>query len=430
MTSVVVHYQEIALKGKNRSWFVARLVRNLKDATADLDVTAVRALMGRIELELGSSANWNAVRERLERVPGVANFARAGRVRFDPAAAPEAVFDAIAGQILPDLEGTETPTFRVSVRRADKRFPMPSPGIEREIGGRIKQARGWVVNLAEPALTIHIDLLTSEAFYFFGKEQGAGGLPVGASGRVVCLLSGGIDSPVAAWRMIRRGCRVTFVHFHSYPILSRASQEKARELAQVLARHQLHSRLFVVPFGDIQQQVVLSVPPPLRVVIYRRLMMRIAERIARRARVGALVTGEVVGQVASQTIENMAVIGSVVKLPVLRPLVGMDKEEIVAQAERLGTYSISIIPDQDCCTLFTPRHPATKARAHDVDAAEQSLPMEEMIERAMAESVVEDFWFPVVKSIVSEDDCHAQPLAGPIAPEARTSASRGEAEES
>jgi thiamine biosynthesis protein ThiI len=403
MTSVVIHYQEIALKGKNRPWFVARLVRNLKEATADLDVKAVRALMGRLELEFGGAVSWDQVRERVARVFGIANFARAGRVRFDPAAAPESVFDAIAQEILRDLEGVDTPTFRVSVRRADKRFPMPSPGIEREIGGRIKQSRGWRVNLSEPALTVHIDLLTSDAFYFFGKEEGAGGLPVGASGRVVCLLSGGIDSPVAAWRMMRRGCRVTFVHFHSYPILSRASQEKARELVQLLTRYQLQSRLLLVPFGDIQQQIVLSVPPPLRVVLYRRMMMRIAERVAKRVKAGALVTGEVVGQVASQTLENLGAIGGVVTLPILRPLVGMDKEEITAQAERLGTYRISIIPDQDCCTLFTPRHPATKARVADVDAAEASLPSEEWIDRALAESVVEEFRFPIVKSVVSEE---------------------------
>ena len=247
---------------------------------------------------------------------------------------------------------------------------MTSPQIEREVGGRIKEARGWLVDLDEPEFTIHVEALTHEAFYYFGKERGAGGMPVGVSGRVACLLSGGIDSPVAAWRLMRRGCRVLLVHFHSYPILSRASQEKARELARLLAEFQLHSRLFLVPFGEIQQQVVLAVPPPLRVVVYRRLMMRIAEAIAREHRAQALVTGEVVGQVASQTLENLASIDSVVSMPVLRPLVGMDKDEITAEAQRLGSYSISIIPDQDCCTLFTPRHPATKAKAFDVERAE------------------------------------------------------------
>ncbi|HSL23469.1 MAG TPA: tRNA uracil 4-sulfurtransferase ThiI [Vicinamibacterales bacterium] len=394
MKSVIVHYQEIALKGKNRPWFVARLVRNLREATKDLDVRGVRSLMGRVEVLLGPSADWDRVSDRLATVFGVGNFARASRVTVDPAAEPAAVFDAIAAEVLADLQGVDTPSFRVSARRADKRFPVPSPMIEREVGGRVKQAMGWRVDLSHPALTIRVEMLTSEAFYSFGKERGAGGLPVGASGRVVCLLSGGIDSPVAAWRMMRRGCRVTFVHFHSYPILSRASQEKARELARLLTRYQFQSRLFLVPFGEIQQQVVLTVPPPLRVVIYRRMMLRIAERVARQVRARGLVTGEVVGQVASQTLENLGTIGSVARMPVLRPLIGMDKEEITAQAERLGTYPISIIPDQDCCTLFTPRHPATKARVADVEAAEQTLAIDSMIDKAMAETAVEQFNFP------------------------------------
>jgi thiamine biosynthesis protein ThiI len=196
---------------------------------------------------------------------------------------------------------------------------------------------------------------------------------------------------------MKRGCRVHFVHFHSYPIVSRASQEKARELARLLTTHQLRSRLCLVPFGELQQQVVLAVPPPLRVVIYRRLMLRIAERIAATWRAKALVTGEVVGQVASQTIENLSVIGRVATMPVLRPLVGMDKEEIMTQAQRLGTYPISILPDEDCCTLFTPRHPSTKARLVEVEDAESSLPIEAMVEAAAASGVTEDFQFPLKK---------------------------------
>jgi tRNA uracil 4-sulfurtransferase len=389
MKSVIVHYQEIALKGRNRPWFVARLVANLRRATSDLEVQAIRVLMGRIEIVLGPDADWDAIRDRLSRVFGVGNFAKAGRAPLD--------VDAIAREILADLGDLQTGTFRVSARRADKRFPLTSPQIEREVGGRIKEARGWAVNLSEPQLTIHVETLADEAFYFFGKHRGAGGLPVGASGPVVCLLSGGIDSPVAAWRMMRRGCRVTFVHFHSYPVLSRASQEKVRELAALLTAYQYSSRLLLVPFADVQQQVVLSAPPPLRVVLYRRLMMRIAEEIARRHRARALVTGEVVGQVASQTLDNLGRINEVVDLPVLRPLIGMDKDEITAEAQRLGTYPISIIPDQDCCTLFTPKHPSTRARRREIEGAEASLPIAEMIDRSLGAAVVEEFAFPVIK---------------------------------
>jgi len=386
MDSIVVHYQEIALKGKNRPWFLGRLVRNLRGVLADLDVVAVRALMGRIEIQLGPAATRDAVGERIRRTFGIANYSFARRTTLD--------LDVIAAAILDDLRGRECASFRVSVRRADKRFPMTSPQVEREIGGRIKQARGWNVDLDDAELTVHIELLTREAFYFFGKERGPGGLPTGTAGRVVCLLSGGIDSPVAAHRMMKRGCAATFVHFHSYPILSRASMEKARELVRLLTTWQQRSRLYMVAFGDIQQQVVLAVPGPMRVVVYRRLMLRIAEQIARARQAKALVTGDVVGQVASQTLENLQVIGNVATLPLFRPLIGMDKEEIMAEARVLGTYPISIIPDQDCCTLFTPRNPLTRARLEVVEAAERSLPIDEIVERAVAGGLVEQFEFP------------------------------------
>ena len=389
MTSIVVHYKELALKGKNRPWFIQVLIRNLKTALAGLHVRAFRSSMGRIEIEMGPDSPWPEVRARMERVFGIANFSMAGRGPHD--------FDALAAAILADVGDRRPPSFRVSATRADKRLPFTSPQVEREVGGLIKEAMGWDVDLDRPALTVHIEMLPDGAFYFFGKEPGAGGLPTGTGGRVACLLSGGIDSPVAAYRMMRRGCSVLFIHFHSYPILSRASQEKVREIAALLTRHQLRSRLVLVPFGDLQQQVVLAVAPELRVVIYRRLMLRIAERIARRWHARALVTGEVIGQVASQTLENMTTIADATTLEVLRPLVGMDKDEISSEAARIGTYPISIIPDQDCCTLFTPRHPATRARVTDAAQAEQSLPIDEMVAAAVAAASVEPFLFPVLE---------------------------------
>jgi tRNA uracil 4-sulfurtransferase len=412
MNSIVVHYQELALKGKNRPWFLSRLVRNLRRALSDVDVRTVRALMGRIEVVLGPDAAPSVVSERISRVFGVANFSYAGHTPLDygrydvgpsERTGPTADLDAIAKAILNDLGERTCTGFRVSARRADKRFPMTSPQIEREVGGRIKEARGWRVNLDDPDLVIHVELLTDRAFYFFGKERGAGGLPTGTAGRVVCLLSGGIDSPVAAHRMMKRGCTVTFVHFHSYPILSRASQEKARELVTLLTRWQQRSRVYFVAFGQIQQQVVLAVPGPMRVVVYRRLMMRIAEGIARARGAQALVTGEVVGQVASQTLENLAVIGSVATMPIFRPLIGMDKDEITAAAIRLGTYPISIVPDQDCCTLFTPRNPLTRARLDEIIAAEQALPIDDLVARAVREAVIEQFEYPVVGSKVNQE---------------------------
>jgi len=395
MKSVVVHYKELALKGRNRPWFIQLLVRNIKIALAGLHVASVRSIMGRIELELGDNTSWDELRARLGRVFGIANYSYANRGPHD--------FEMLASAILADLGDRQAESFRVSATRADKRLPFTSPQVEREVGGLIKVAKGWRVNLDHPALTIHLEMLPDGAFYFFGKEPGAGGMPTGTGGRVACLLSGGIDSPVAAYRMMRRGCSVLLIHFHSYPILSRASQEKVREIAALLTRHQLKSRLLLVPFGDLQQQVVLSVAPEMRVVIYRRLMLRIAERLARRAHARALVTGEVIGQVASQTLDNMTAIAQATEYEILRPLVGMDKDEITAEAARIGTYPISIIPDQDCCTLFTPRHPVTRVRLADVDQAEAALPIDDMVAAAVAGCAVEDFRFPVLEYAVARE---------------------------
>jgi thiamine biosynthesis protein ThiI len=395
MSAVVVHYKELSLKGRNRPWFVQMLVENIKRALKGLHVRSVRSIIGRIEIELGDddgdaaarAAQREEVRLRLRRVFGIANFSFAGRGPHD--------FDALARVILDDIGDQQPASFRVSARRADKRLPFTSPQVEREVGGRIKDDRGWLVRLDDPALTIHIDMMPDGAFYFLRKEPGAGGLPTGTSGRVACLLSGGIDSPVAAYRLMRRGCSVLLIHFHSYPILSRASQEKVREIAALLTRHQLRSRLVLVPFGELQQQVVLAVQPEMRVVIYRRLMLRIAERLAKRWHAKALVTGEVIGQVASQTLDNMNTIAAATGMNILRPLVGMDKDDITAEAERIGTYPISIIPDQDCCTLFTPRHPATRARVVDAVLAEQSLPIDALVATAVAAAETVDLKYPV-----------------------------------
>ena len=391
MESIIVHYQEIALKGRNRPWFIDRLAGALRDATADLDVARVRPLMGRIEVELGSAAEWPAVRERLSRIFGVANFARARSSGRE--------IDEIAGAILrhldePGLGVDRVASFRVRASRADKTYPLTSPQVEREVGGRIKEGTGWRVDLDAPDLAIGVEILPDRVFYTIGKEPGQGGLPTATSGAVLCLLSGGIDSPVAAYRLMKRGCRVRFVHFHAYPILSRASIDKTREIADLLTRHQLRSRLYSVRFGEIQQTIVLSAPPPLRVVLYRRMMMRIAERLAGACGAKALVTGEAVGQVASQTIENLAVINDVVTLPVLRPLIGSDKEEITQEALRLGTYPVSIIPDQDCCTLFVPRRPSTRARLEEVERAERNLPVAELVDKAVAAVERQDYRFP------------------------------------
>lgn len=387
MTSILAHYSEVALKGKNRPWFIGRLVRHLHMALAGLSVKEIRTPMGRIEIVLGREATAGEIRERMSRVFGIANYSVATRVPLD--------FEGMAEAIVSRLPPRESASsFRVYVRRADQQFATPSPDLARALGSKVWHARGWKVDLDHADLVISVEIVPGQAYLYMQKEAGPGGLPTGTAGRVTALLSGGIDSPVAAWRMMKRGCHVTLVHCHSAPFLSNTSQGKARRLAEVLTRYQLRSRLFLVPFGELQREVTLSVPGALRVIIYRRFMLRIAERIARDARAKALVTGDVIGQVASQTLDNLAAADSATRLPILRPLVGMDKEEIMSQAQRLGTFGISIEPDQDTCTLFTPRHPETHARRHQIDEVEAGLPIAEMVKAATAQAVVEDLAYP------------------------------------
>jgi thiamine biosynthesis protein ThiI len=390
MTSILLHYSEVALKGKNRSWFVGRLVRHLHGALAGLHVREVRTPIGRVEIVLGSDETLPEVLDRLSRVFGVANYAVAAHVPRE--------FEAMAEAIVARLPAKEAAdTFRVFVRRADQKFTTPSPELARDLGSKVWQARGWKVDLDHADLVIRVEIVPGAAYCTMERRNGAGGLPMGTGGRLVALLSGGIDSPVAAWRMMRRGCHVSLVHFHSAPFLSRASQDKARRLAEVLTRYQLRTKLYLVPFGELQRQITVSVPGDLRVIIYRRMMLRIAQRIARDLRARALVTGDVIGQVASQTLDNMIAIDRATHLTIFRPLVGMDKEEIIAAAQQIGTFDISILPDQDTCTLFTPRHPKTHAHRSDVDQAELTLPVDTMAAEAVSSAAIEQLSYPVIK---------------------------------
>lgn len=390
MRTLLAHYQEIALKGQNRPWFIRQLARNLRAALAGLDVGEVRLPMGRVEIPIGADADLQEVRRRLRTVAGIANFAVAGQVVPD--------VEAIGDAVMRDLpREREVPSFRVEVRRAHKQFPVPSPEVERILGARVQAATGWKVDLSNPAFVIWVEIVPKQAFYYFGKEPGVGGLPSGSAGRVLVLLSGGIDSPVAAWKMMRRGCHATFVHFHGHPFTSHASIDKVRELVRVLAPYQLGAHVMFIPFGELQRQVTVTVPGPMRVVVYRRLMVRIATRLAQTVHARALVTGDVVAQVASQTLDNMAVIAAATNLLTIRPLVAMSKAEITAEAVRLGTYPISILPDEDCCTLFTPRHPLTRARLNEVERAERDLPVAQMVEAAAAAPAVERVVWPVLK---------------------------------
>jgi thiamine biosynthesis protein ThiI len=386
MNSVLIRYHEIALKRGNRAYFTELLKRNLLSAVTDLGAKEIRSLPARLLLSFKGDVDPNILTERVRAVFGVANFSLVERTERD--------METLQSKILQALNRTRFSSFRIETQRGDKTFPLTSPEINRQLGAAVKEKSGARVDLTNPEFTVTVEILPRDAFFGFDKIPGAGGLPVGASGRVLALISGGIDSPVAAYRMMQRGCRLIFVHFHSAPYLDKTSQEKVRRLITSLTRHQFFSRLYLVPFGEIQRQIVASISRPLRVVLYRRMMLRIAEAIARSEKAKALITGESLGQVASQTLENMSVIQQAASLPVLRPLVGMDKQEIIDQARRIGTFEISSIPDQDCCQLFVPKHPATKARLEEVLSAESTLPVDEFVRAGLAGAERQEFTFP------------------------------------
>jgi len=324
---------------------------------------------------------------RLRRVFGVANFVTAWEVPADL----EAIRAAVGR-----LAGSATfHSFKIDARRGTKEFPLNSQQLNRELGSFVQEMTGAEVRLEDPELTISVELVGRRAFLYLEKIKGAGGLPTGTGGNVVCLLSGGIDSPVAAYRLLRRGCQVLYVHFHSFPYSTAESQEKVRKILRVLAGYQLDARLFLVPFAELQREIVAYAPPPLRVVLYRRYMMRIAEAIALREKAAALVTGDNLGQVASQTLENLRTISDAVHLPIFRPLIGDDKEDIMNAARKIGTYETSILPDQDCCTMFIPQHPETMSTIEAVERAESALDSARLLATAFSgisqETIPADF---------------------------------------
>jgi tRNA uracil 4-sulfurtransferase len=390
MRYLIGRYHEVALKGQNRWRFTAQLKRNLLDLMSDYRLGAIRSEGPRLFAELPDELDDAVAIERGALLFGLQNFTLSRAVAAD--------LKVLEREVLAAVQGTPAKSFAVRTRREDKRFALNSMQVDREIGGAVKDALGIAVDLENPELTINIEIFPERAFVSIGKHPGAGGLPLGVSGRGVALLSGGIDSPVAAHRMMRRGLRLDFVHFHSYPLLSRTSQDKARELAAHLTRYQGRANLFLVPFGMLQREIVARVRRPLRVVLYRRFMMRIAGAIGAQTGAQAMVTGESLGQVASQTLDNMQVIERAAPMPILRPLVGMDKNEIIEQARRLDTFETSIIPDQDCCTLFVPRHPETHARIEEVEAAEATLNVQQMVTEAVNGAERVELTFPPRKA--------------------------------
>ncbi|MBD3208633.1 MAG: tRNA 4-thiouridine(8) synthase ThiI [Candidatus Nealsonbacteria bacterium] len=382
MDYIICHYHEIALKGKNRKFFEQKLVKNIKMSLPKGSFEGVRRISGRILVKLSDEGK--GLREKMEaalkNVFGIVYFAFADTCDQD--------IESIQKEAAEILRGKNFKSFRVTTKRSKKDFPLTSQEVNEEVGAFIVDKTKKDVDLENFDINIFIEIVEDFSFLYLEEIKGPGGLPVGSSGRVGVLLSGGIDSPVAAYLAMKRGANVFFIHFHAHPYTDKAAIDKAKRLVSVLNRHHFSSKIYLVPFGDIQKKILLEVPADLRIIIYRRLMLRIAQEIARKEDALALVTGENIGQVASQTIENIRAIEGAVEIPILRPLITYDKQEIIKTAKEVGTFETSILPHEDCCVRFLPSHPETKATLKEVEEAEKGLKIGELVEEGTKEAIV------------------------------------------
>ncbi len=369
---------EIVLKGLNRKSFELKLMGNIRRRLLGLGKYKVTCMQSTVYVEPESGdADLDAAFEALQDVFGIVKISRAAACEKDRDAIARMAIDYLREDML------RAKSFKVESKRSDKSFPMTSIELSQYVGGELQEAYpNCRVDVHEPELIVHLEIRDLAAYVHAQPVQGAGGMPVGSNGVAVTLLSGGIDSPVSSYMIAKRGVRLIPVHFFSFPYTSQQAKDKVVELAQILTRYCGRMTLEVVPFTHIQEEIRDKCPEEYFTLIMRRFMMRIAERIAKEWNAKAIVTGENLGQVASQTMEAMASTQAVLELPVLQPLIGMDKEEIVQLARKIGTFDTSILPYEDCCTVFTPRHPRTRPRLAEVEAAESALEADALVEEA------------------------------------------------
>jgi len=378
--TILCHYAEVGLKLGNRRFFENWLRQNIKAAlnrAIPSKKFTVRRLYGRIMIELDDDPikNRKEITQALSRTFGLAYFAFAKYVVQE--------IKGIREMALVALQDKEFDTFKIKTRRPDQQFLFTAQQVNEDVGAFILSKMDKTVQLKDPDITCYIDIVQGAVYIYTEKIPGPGGLPTGANGKVVGLLSGGIDSPVASILAMKRGAAVTFVHFHSVPLTTEESIEKVKQITTVLSHYQSRIHLYLIALTPIQKEILVKTKEKYRIILYRRFMFRIAEIIARKEKARALVTGESLGQVASQTLENIAVIEAVSSMPILRPLIGLDKQEIMNLAKEYGTYDISILPDQDCCSLFLPKNPATKAKKQYIEAEEENLAMDNLVQEAI-----------------------------------------------
>jgi tRNA uracil 4-sulfurtransferase len=388
---LLIHYGELGLKGENKQYFVKKLKEFLRaklQKFSEGDFSIIETL-GRIMIPLLPDFDEDKYVEILSAVPGVKNFqfVYTGPIEF------EKLGKKIWKELEPQLNDMSGDSFRVKVKRSQL-YPKKTPEIERELGAvLLRNGIDRKVKMKGADLEVNVELFNETGFFSFKKYKGLGGLPSNTGSKLICMLSSGIDSPVAAYKMIKRGARVIFLHFHAYPYADLNQMEHVKELVEILSKYQFDTKLYMVPFGEIQKKIAVTkeIPAKYRVVLYRRLMFRIAEKFAKKNRAKGLVTGENFGQVASQTAENMFAIQECTSIPIYQPLISMDKEEIINEAEKIGTFEISKLPCDDTCTMFSPKKPVLKADPYDLRKLEEFLLVEEMVEKAFEETEVIEF---------------------------------------
>jgi thiamine biosynthesis protein ThiI len=390
---ILIHYHEIALKGKNRSWFERRLVKNIKQQLHGLPFSKVQLNAARIFCFGIDESIWNDYAQRLKKVMGIKHAILMTQVKDD--------IDTIKSVAVAQLKGLEFSSFRVSARRQYKDFHLSSQEINIMVGQHLQSTYLKPVKLKNADMDVVIELVKGMAYIGHERIYGFGGLPVKTSEQAISMISSGIDSPVSSFEMLKRGVELTYVHFHSAPATSRQSIQNVEEILTVLAGFQIQCRVYMVPLLKIQQKIMTDAPNKLWVILFRRAMIKIASMIAEQLDIPALISGESVGQVASQTLSNIRATADAADRPILRPLAGLNKEDIIRIAEKIGTYEISIEPYDDCCSFFVPIHPETKADLEIVRKTEANIDFGEMFATALKDAEIKTFEHPdyVRKSI-------------------------------
>jgi len=379
---VVVHYEEIGTKGKNRSMFEKKLVNNIRNVLSKEGYESIKRIYGRILIELKKSDEEN-IKNKLKKIAGIANFSFAVKAELN--------IKDIKKKLLEIAEKNKDKKFRISSRRGYKEFPYGSQKLNEELGACLVEKLNMKVNLSEPETTFFVEVTEKGVFIYTDKVRGIGGLPVGVTGKVISLISGGLDSPVAAWKMFRRGCEVIFVHFQNETLNKIGVEDKIVKLVEKLSDYQFKTKLYLVPFGKLQTEIIKVIPSKYRMIVYRRVMFRVAEKILSKENASALVTGDSLAQVASQTIENIKVIYNSAKYPVLSPLIGENKKDIIKTAEEIETFELSTLPYEDCCSFLVDEHPETKAKIDQIEKLEKGLKIDNLINQSLKESKVKLF---------------------------------------